>query len=313
MSQLNYAQIQPLIAQVDVQNRSVRVNFRCPITGEQVQSSHTIRQQQRGVTSTIERSLMYGVQNAISQTIRSVFGYSIFGRIAGDIARQGVYNAQRNARNSLSESEKQQAIVAAFQSVSSRFFFDAQRNHWVSKNAQKELLSPFDLQLQQAPIAHNYDRQLLTRMLVEIAMADGHLAQAEEAWLMSFLSPTESIPELAKRPKLTAAELQMASKGSVRQSLLMLSWALALADQEFAVAEKQRLMAFAQGLKLNQSQVQAAEHAAQDYVLDQAMRTAFQFGHDNYARQHIYQLGARIGMAQNKISMAEAQFLRRNA
>ena len=28
-------------------------------------------------------------------------------------------------------------------------------------------------------MAHNYDRQLLTRMLVEIAMADGHLAQAE--------------------------------------------------------------------------------------------------------------------------------------
>lgn len=314
MSQLNYTQIQPLIDQVDVQNRSVRVSFRCPITGEQVQSSYTLRQQQGGISSTVERSLMYGVQSAISQTIRSVFGYSIFGRIAGDIARQGVYNAQRDSRNNLSESEKQQAIVAAFQSVSSRFYFDAQRNHWVSKNAQKELLSPFDLQLQQAPIAHNYDRQLLTRMLVEIAMADGHLAPAEENWLMSFLDPSSgSIQEIAQRPQLTSAELQMASKGPVRQSLLMLSWALALADQEFAASERQRLMVFAQGLGLNQSQVQAAEHAAQDYVLDQAMRTAFQFGHDNYARQHIYQLGSRIGMSQDKVSMAEAQFLRRNA
>ena len=139
---INYAQIQPLIAQVDVSNRSVRVNFRCPITGEQVQSSHTIRQQQRGVTSTIERSLMYGVQNAISQTIRSVFGYSIFGRIAGDIARQGVYNAQRNSRNSLSESEKQQAIVAAFQSVSSRFLFRCTKKSLGFKECPKRTFVP---------------------------------------------------------------------------------------------------------------------------------------------------------------------------
>ena len=313
MSQVNYAQIQPLIGQVDVQNRTVRVVFRCPITGEEVQSSATNRQSQSGVTSTVQRSLMYGVQNAISQTIRSVFGYSIFGRIAGDIARQGIYNAQRNTRNSLSDSETKQTIVSAFVSVSSRFYFDAQRNHWVSKNAQKELLSTFDLQLQQAPVAHNYDRQLLTRMLVEIAMADGHLAQAEEAWLMSFLNPNESVQELAKRPQITSAELQMASQGRVRQSLLMLSWALALADQDFASSERQRLHAFANGLKLSQAEVQAAETAAQDYVLDQAMRTAFQFGHDDYARQHIYQLGSRIGMSQDKIAMAEAQFLRRNA
>ena len=104
------------------------------------------------------------------------------------------------------------------------------------------------------------------------------------------------------------AELQMASQGRVRQSLLMLSWALALADQDFASSERQRLHAFANGLKLSQAEIQAAETAAQDYVLDQAMRTAFQFGHDDYARQHIYQLGSRIGMSQDKIAMAEAQF-----
>ena len=73
----------------------------------------------------------------------------------------------------------------------------------------------------------------------------------------------------------------MASQGRVRQSLLMLSWALALADQDFASSERQRLHAFANGLKLSQAEVQAAETAAQDYVLDQAMRTAFQFGHDD--------------------------------
>ena len=313
MSQISYAQIQPLIAHVDVHNKTVRVNFKCPITGEEVQSSATHRQTQQRMTSTVERSLMYGVQNAISQTIRSVFGYSIFGRIAGDIARQGIYNAQRNTRNSLSETETKQTIVSAFLSVSSRFYYDAQRQHWVSKNAQNELLSAFDLQLHQAPVVHNYDRQLLTRMLVEIAMVDGHLAQAEEAWLMSFLNPAESIQELAKRPQITSAELQMASKGQVRLSLLMISWALALADQSFATSERQRLHAYASGLNLSASEVQSAEFAAQDYVLDQAMRTAFQFGHDDYARQHVYQLGARIGMAQDKIAMAEAQFLRRNA
>ena len=186
MSQINYAQIQPLIGQVDVQNRTVRVVFKCPITGEEVQSSATNRQSQSGVTSTVQRSLMYGVQNAISQTIRSVFGYSIFGRIAVETLPDKGFTTPNETHGTVYPILKRSRPLSLRSSRCHRVFILMHSETTGPQNAQKELLSTFDLQLQQAPVAHNYDRQLLTRMLVEIAMADGHLAQAEEAWLMSF-------------------------------------------------------------------------------------------------------------------------------
>jgi hypothetical protein len=313
MTTKNYAQIQPLIANCEVNNRTVRVVFQCPVTGEQTTASHSLRRQ-AGISNTVQRSVLYGIQNALSQTIRSMFGYNIFGRIAGDVARQGLSSAQRNMQNTLSQGEQQQAVLAAFQSVASRFYFDPQRNTWVSKAAEKELFSPFDLQLNNSPVRHNYDRQLLGRMLVEIAMADGILAPAEESWLLSFLDPSMgSIQSISQRPKITSAELNTASKGPVRQTLLMLAWALALADESFVSSEHQRLNAFSSGLGLTNTQKKSAEEAAQGYILEQAMLAAFQFGQDQYARTHIYELGSRLGIPQDKVSLAEAQFLRRKA
>ena len=38
----------------------------------------------------------------------------------------------------------------------------------------------FDQQKQKHPVVHPYDIQVLSRMMVEISMADGHMIQSEE-------------------------------------------------------------------------------------------------------------------------------------
>ena len=124
-----------------------------------------------------------------------------------------------------------------------------------------ESISPFDQQ-QQIPCSHPYDLQILSRMLVEIANADGRISREEGEWLMGMLDPNHgSIDTILSRPRLTPAELQQTSNGAVRETMLMLTWALALCDEEFAAQEQALLHNFASSLRLSTSQMQVLKKA----------------------------------------------------
>ena len=316
MQQVTYDSIAPLIQDVQTQGRSVLVLFVCPVSQAQIKARYNMPRNHSAtsrIQQTAQRSFMYAAQNALSQAIRSVFGYNVFGRVASDVARQTMYSATNSQRNSLSAAEQQQAIIKAFESVSSRFAWDPKRNSFISASAIQDALSPFDLQLQSGPIQHQYDRMILARMLVQMAMADGVLAQAESNWLAEFLDPSfGDIDSLSRRPPISGAEFSQVSAGPVRESMLMLTWTLALADEDFAVQEQQLLKQFAQGLGLQNASIQKIRSAAQDYILSQAMEAMFAWGgHDQFARQKVFEMATKIGMSQQEALMSEARFQRR--
>lgn len=318
MNPMSYQAITPLIVDLNVQGRSVNVVFQCPLSGEKKSARQHVSQKRTmgsQIQKSVQRNTMYAVQNMLSQVIRSVFGYNMIGRVASDVTRQTVYSANNAVRNSLSKSEKEQAVINAFQSVSRQFTWDKANQRWISAKVAKDSLSPFEQQQQQFPVSHPYDLQILSRMLVEIANSDGRISREEGEWLMNMLDPNHgSIDTILSRPRLTPAELQQTSKGAVRETMLMLVWALALCDEEFAVQEKQLLQNFASSLGLSASQTRAIQKRAQMYILDNAMETMFSWGgHDNFARQNVLGLAQRIGLSQNDALEAEAQFQRRKA
>jgi hypothetical protein len=317
MPQPTHDNIAPLIADLQSSGRSVRVIFRCPVSGDQVSSSHSVSGRPAAssqIMNTARRSMMYSLQSAVSSAVRDVFGYNMVGRVASDVARSAVHSAtQGTTSNSLSAAEQRDATLEAFKKVSSRFVWDSTRGHWISSKAAAELLSPFERQLGEHPVSHNYDRSVLARMLVEIARADGRLSNEENTWLTDFISADlGSVRDLAARPPLTAAELGEASAGGVRQTMLMVAWTLALADEDFADAEQSLLQGFSQGLRLSSSQIQAARAAAQGYILDQVLERMFTWGgHDSTARQQLMALAGRLGMSQQEAQVAEARYQRR--
>ena len=318
MQQLSYESIAPLIQDLQVRGRTVNVLFVCPVSQERIQARHNMpinRSAGSRITKTAQRSAMYAAQNAIYQVIRSVFGYNLLGRVASDVARQTVYAAGNTNQNSLSGAEQKQAVVHAFQSVSSRFAWDSNHHRWISASALKDSLSPFELQLQKAPIKHPYDKSILSRMLVQVAVADGELSAEEEDWLASFIDPQQgSIQSIIQRPPLSSAEMSQASSGSVRETMLMLSWSLALCDENFASQEKALLQRFSADFGLSMQQVKLVREAAQGYILDQAMESIFGWGgHDQYARQKIFELAKNLGMTTQAASLAEARFQRRRS
>ncbi len=311
--------VAPLVQQLNASGRTVDVVFACPVTGRQVQARHTLpadRSVGAQVGQRMQRSLMWSMRSAIASAIRSTMGHGIAGRMASDLAYTAMNEATRTrSSNSLSRREQDQAVLEAFAAVQGQFIWDPQRAGWVSRDAAQELMSDFDQQLSTHPVQHPYDRLIMARMLVEIARADGVLSSEEQSWLTDLITPdVGSIGDLSQRPPLSAAELGQSSQGGVRDSMLLMAWALALVDEEMDAAEQRALQGFARGLGLSAQREDRVRRIAQGWILDQALDRMFAWGgHDQHARQQLFTLAQRIGMGEREALEAEARFQRRKA
>lgn len=317
MDHQDWASIAPLVSRLDASGRTVRVTFRCPVTGEEVSSqAHLPMDNSIGsrMGQQVQRSLLYSVQGAISSAIRSAFGHGIVGRVAGDAAYGLMSEATRGARvGGLSQGDKQRGAELAFASVARHFVWDPGRGSWVSSKAAHEAVGGFELRLQQHAPSHPYDRLILARILVEVAQADGRLAAEEAEWLGDCLSAdVGSVAELASRPPLSPAELGAMSPGPVRETALMMGWAMALLDEDLDARERQLLDRFASGLGLQGPRAEEAKRLAQAYLLDNAMERMLTWGgHDAHARGEVEALARRLGMTAQQGHEAEARVLRK--
>jgi uncharacterized tellurite resistance protein B-like protein len=319
-----YDNIAPLIADLQTQRRSVTVEFVCPRSGDKVTGRHTSPASSGALVKSrlgqsVKRSMMWSLRSTVASLIRGVFGHNFLGRMASDLVRGAMNEAQRatsqGGQPSLSDEEEREAVVEAFRTVQSRFVWDPSQRAWISARAAADLMSPFQRQLAEHPLTHPYDRQVLARMLVEIARADGKVETEEQTWLTDLLSADQAgLTELARRPPLTASELGATSAGEVRASLLISAWALALVDEHFDEREQTRLQAWSEGLDLRPRQITKIREAAQSFVLDQALERMQNWGGlDAHARDQLYELAARIGMSRKEAEAAEAAFQRRYA
>ncbi len=318
MSQFTIAAITPLVANSQVSGRTLSVTFRCPSGGQQVASRAPMHlAAQRPATSqvkaTVQRTVMNEMRWAVSRAIRSAFGHNMVGRVASQVAYDAVNSASRTTNRSTvapTQAEIEHATIEAFRHVADQFVWDGSR--WLSAQAAGESLSPFQLQLHQHPATHPYDRMTASRMLVELATADGALANEEEALLIEFIDPEAgTLQEIMRRPPLTLAELGQTSQGGVRLTLLALCWVVALSDESFDLREQQKLDVFARGLGLAGDP--DARAMAEGFVLDQAMTRLFAYGqHTQEARQHLYDLARGLGLSDQRTMDLEARFMRRH-
>ena len=315
----DFTHIEPLIVNLQEQGRSVQVMFQCPMTGHQFSGrASATRDHSLGskVKKNTQQSLLYAAPRALRQVLREVFGHNSFGRIASDVTRRTMYSASSKMMNGLSTKEKEQAIVKAFESVRQNFRWDETHLRWISKQAHSETVSGFDKQKQEHSISHPYDIQVLSRMMVEIAMVDGHMDKSEREWLAMLLNPEHgTMEQISQHPPLSSAELANTSTGDVRVTMLMITWAVALCDENLDFSEQQRLRIFAQGLQLSSTQENMARTLAQTYILDNAIQYIYQssLGNGGFNRQQILTLASKIGVTESTALDIEAKVKRRQS
>lgn len=314
-----YANITPLIIDITESGRSIQVVFQCPISRTQIPArASASRDNSIGaqVKSNAQRSLMYAIQREVGSILRSVFGNNVLGRTASDISRRTMSSASSQMLNGLSKTEKEEAIVKAFLSVQRKFTWDEKRQQWVSADSLQQTMSPFQQQQHTHPISHPYDMTVLSRMLVEIAMADGQMTRSERDWLMMLFNPESgTIEQIAQNPKLSSAELANTSSGGTRTTLLMLTWAVALCDEDLAQAEQIKLQEFEQGLQLSSQEAHRAKQLAQSYILESAIEYIYSssLGNGNFSRQQVLTVATNIGLSETEALDIEAKVKRRQS
>lgn len=312
--------VRPLVSHENASGRHLIVTFTCPVSKKHVQARYTVPQNFNvgaQVANRVQQSAWYEVRRQAQSLVRGVLGGGAMGRIAGS-ALDGAIGYNRGYSTTqqvatMSASQREQALVEAFRSVSTQFAWAG--NRWVAGSAAKQLLSPLDRQLADAPLTSAYDRSIAARMLVEVATAHGGVSSDEASHLEEMVGPEQgSLQALTSRPPITRAELAETTKGPVRVSLLTLAWTLALVDERFDPAEEKKLAAFADGLQLNAADRGKARDLARGWLMDQAFERAFGWGgHDAHARTEAHALGQRIGMTTDEVETAEAKYQKRRA
>lgn len=312
MSEIPYASIQPLIADQQVHGSSVRVTFRCPQSGFSVDSSAGIKKGQSlsdVAMASAKRSLWWSLRSTLLRLISSSLGHGVAGRVGRDVGNQFLRQAGQGVQ--FSNEEVQAAVVDAFTRVQNKFRHDG--NQWIAAHGLEAGAAPvsdFQRQLQQAMPSEPYDRGVLARLLVEVAKADGQLAAEEERFLTTYMDASLGTPrQLAQRPALTAIELDETSAGAVRETIVMLGWALALSDQNLNPNEQSRLNEVTSGLKVDAGRAAELRGYAASFLVEQALEHAYPSGHRD-ERQHAaaYELAAKLGLSREDAERADVRF-----
>lgn len=315
MSQNIYETIQPLIVHSEQQGSTMRVVFRCPVSEQEIEASAGLRQGNAAgsrLAGSFKRSMMWSVRNAIASAVRSAFGHGIVGNTLAHGSREAMQAGESKVR--YSDGDKREAIERAFEAVSDRFVWDAQNGRYIAAQAGGDAITDFMRQLGAAPPGTRYDRVVAARMLTEIAAADGQLGDDERAFVAGFITPDiGTLDELASAPRLSAAELAETSAGPVRDTLLMLAWAVAWSDDELAPEEATRLREFATALAVPDARVTELQGYVCGYLLDQSLARAYAHGkRDGAAHAEAMALAQRLGMDATAAERADIRYRKRN-
>ncbi|TNF37300.1 MAG: TerB family tellurite resistance protein [Deltaproteobacteria bacterium] len=312
MPEITYDAIAPLIEQQDVSGHSVTVTFRCPVSGRQIRSGAQVVEDQAGkVGKAVKQSLWRNLRWSLGRMVRSVFGYGVAGEIGSTVAYTAMSSADAREYEPSKEQVKQ-ATLEAFRNAQSQFAWDASTNRWVAASVFKELQTEFAITIQATVFDKPWDRNILARMLTEVAAADGTIEEQEREFFHAFTGGNgPSLDELLEKPALTKAELGETS-AEVRKAMLLLAMAVAMSDEEFAESERAKLAHFAAGFGLGQGDVDRAALLAADYVVDQALETAYADGKvDAAERHHVDQLSFRLGVDTDRLERLDARCRKR--
>jgi len=126
----------------------------------------------------------------------------------------------------------------------------------------------FDQQLRANPIVEKYDVEILVRVLLEVSRSDSELRLEEKAFLEEIVQDEATIKRLSKAPNVTVAELAETSSLPVKETILMLAWAMAYADGRLDTEEMSRLNQLCRGFLLPEKRVRELQMASRLFLLD---------------------------------------------
>lgn len=266
---ISYQSIQSLIVSANFISARVECVFQVPGTQRQVsavgrlrKSNETKRAIQGFATEGIRNQVQWGLRDFVGGFFSSPHlkhaAMRTTDRLVSDQAQKVEYTRE----------EREAAVVEAFMSVATQFNFNNQTQSWQTQQAMSE----FQKRLQQNPLTEGYDKEVLARMLIEIAQAEGSIGMEEQELLDRFIDrDLIDVDQFLTYPALTAADLMMTTSPAIRENLFMLAATMVMADHNVTDKEKQKLVEFAKLMQLPAPQVTALVKVAKFFVIEIAL------------------------------------------
>lgn len=306
---ITYDMIAPLIVHSEQEGSQIFVEFQVPGTGEVVSSKAPIRRSRTvksQVTRTVTRNVTNQLRRSASRALRQALGGGFLGRTASSVLNTTTRQTTRNLTQGYSQEDKQEATLAAFEKVSHFFDFNDRTGGWEAtpEPPAPEQLSEFEQLLQKQPITDKYDQEILARILVEVAEADGEIAADERDFLDSFLPENlGGMHAFMGGDPLSDIEVEEASD-AVKPAIYAIGVALSLSDFEVNPAERSLLDNFGQMLELSSAAQADLDRLAQSYVLEHAIEV-------DTPRDTLFELAGKLGMSEDNAMRCQIQLKKR--
>ncbi len=298
----DYQFIEPLTTSTDIRGSAVLCRFTCPVSGRSVSASEEITAETpRASNEPLGSGVLAGLRRALAAALHGVLGSSEHAEAKAEAIPDNHVDPDEAARR--------RAVERAFRSVSSLFRWEAGAQRWVASDAGKDARTAFERRLAMHPLRDTPDLDLLLRMLLAVAHADGRVDEKETAFLQPFAAAAKAplIEILAKSEASPAEAASMAE--SRRESALMICWANALCDHQLSANEKATLEAFAESFGIASERAAVLERDAQLYLLEKILEEAYRdFSVTIEEEDRIVQAGRSLGLTLDQTQAAIESF-----
>jgi len=319
MTEPTMEQVKTVLASSKLKGSVMYASFKCPETGTVVESSAPVQREDGGALKKAGRASVDRVKRGIWYRMRSKIVSAVAGAVGsgmvGSVAREAVYGASSGIGTgpSFNKAEKEAAVLEAFKKVRGRFAWKEDAGTFVAVEGAGAQAGAFATRLAEAPVTGKFEREILARALVHLAAADGHLDDEEKEFMASFVDEElGTVEDLLGAGPPNASEFQGIENKASRANVLMVAWALALADEELDPTETERLATMAEEMDLSVDEAKRARTDAQAYVFEQALEQAYEDGkRDPEFHAAAMELATSIGMTVEEAQKADVAYRKR--
>ncbi|BDS09335.1 tellurite resistance TerB family protein [Aureispira anguillae] len=187
-----------------------------------------------------------------------------------------------------STKEIEAAVVHAFEEITDEIVYIETTGNWHLATQ----FSAFEVYIRQHPLTVDYDKKIMSRMLVEMARIDGRIEEKERLFFEHFLNDKMGrLSDLMQAPFLTASDCEQVSQAA-RATIFLIVAAVALTDNSFDKKEQNKLQVFAEMFGLDLPKQKKLFQIAQDYTLEIAIKVKKR----KMNREELYKFADQIGM-----------------
>lgn len=294
--EITYSLIEPLIVSQNVDGTKVICEFALPGSQEVVESFGGIKKGKdmaSKVTSRVKRSAASQMRMMGSRMIRGVTGSNMVGRTA-TVAFNTASSEAVRTNLAYDKKDLERAILEAFNRVKDHFHYNEQKGQWGEPPIPPPPVqkSPFQEQMESAPIGNTYDYEIFARILTELAFSDGTISAEEKEFFTSFI-PDEVGPmeRLIQGDPVSRIECEEVTE-KVKETIYQFAWAISLVDFDLDPMEEELLAEYADMFKI-------ADYRSQELILNAKYEVLERAIDPDISRQELFELADKINMTRD--------------